>query len=93
MLDHDYLVVVAPAMIAMPTVIAMLTEFGARVHMVAVAMLDHNGLSTRNRRRRNGNRAKRGDNVSKLLHVALLHGVRIKHRKTPERSAGTARES
>jgi hypothetical protein len=40
MLDHDYLVVVAPAMIAMPTVIAMLTEFGARVHMVAVAMLD-----------------------------------------------------
>lgn len=63
---HDHhLVVVAPAMIAVPSVVAMMPA--------VIAMLDHNGLGARNRRRGDGNRAKRGDNVSKFSHFILLH--------------------
>ena len=87
--DH-HPVVMVPTVIPMPAVIAM--HFGTCAVMVAVAVPDHDGFSTGNRRRRNSDRAKRGDNVSKLLHVVLLHCARIKHRKTRERSPGTARE-
>jgi hypothetical protein len=69
MFDDHHLVVMAPAMIAMHPVITM--------HMIV--MPDHDGLGTCNRRRGNSDRAKRGDNVSKLLHVVLLHCARIKH--------------
>src|SRR5271167_1478757 len=64
MLDDHHLVVMAPAMIAVPTVITM-----PPVMPAMVTMLDHDGLSTGNRRRRDGNRAKRSDNVSELSHV------------------------
>jgi hypothetical protein len=87
--DH-HPVVMVPTVIPMPAVIAM--HFGTCAVMVAVAVPDHDGFSTGNRRRRNSDRAKRGDNVSKLLHVFLLHCARIKHRKRRERSPGTARE-
>src|SRR5580700_302243 len=87
--DH-HPVVMVPTVIPMPAVIAM--HFGTCAVMVAVAVPDHDGFSTGNRWRRDSNRAKRGDNVSKLLHVFLLHCARIKHRKTRERSPGTARE-
>ena len=53
--DHDLLVVLMPAMIAM--------------HVVA--MLDHHGFSAGNRRRRNRDGTNGGNNVSKLLHVVL----------------------
>ena len=68
MLDDHHLVVMAPAMIAMPTVIAV-----PEVVPAMITMLDHDGLGTGNRRRRDGNRANGGDNVSKLPHVVLLH--------------------
>jgi hypothetical protein len=35
--------------------------------------LDHNGLGVGNGRRRDSDRTECGDNVSKLLHVVLLH--------------------
>jgi len=60
MLDDHHPVVVAPAVIAIPTVIMV---------PAMITMLDHDGLGTGNRRRRDGNGAKGGDNVSKLLHV------------------------
>jgi hypothetical protein len=40
--------------------------------MMTVAF-DHNGLSAGNGRRRDSDRTEGGDNVSKLLHVILLH--------------------
>jgi hypothetical protein len=69
MLDDHHPVAVAMALI-MPAAIAMAAKFGPRAVMVAVS--DYNVLSTRNRRCRDGDRAKRGKNVSKLLHIVLL---------------------
>jgi hypothetical protein len=61
--------------VPMPTMPTAITpEFGARTVMVVMvthvvaALLDHDGLGARNRRRRDNERAKRGDNESKLLH-------------------------
>jgi hypothetical protein len=77
--DHHPVIVAAPTVVAMfPEVamfaeVAMLAEFGTRAETIMVVMLDHQGLSTRNRRRRNGDRAQRCENVSKLLHIVLLH--------------------
>src|SRR5487761_2079089 len=96
MSDHHHPVVmvpasiVAPAMIAVPAVIAM--HFAAHAGMVSVAMPDHDGLGTGNRRCRDGDQAKRRDNVSELLHLVLLHYGRIKHRERRERSLRTAIE-
>jgi hypothetical protein len=53
--DHPFAVAMA---VIMPAMIAMAAKFGPRAVMVAVP--DDNVLSTRNRRRRNGDRAKRG---------------------------------
>ena len=40
--------------------------------MMTVAF-DHNGLSAGNGRRRDSDRTECGDNISKFLHVVLLH--------------------
>ena len=56
-------------MMTMPAVIA--THFSPRVETVVIVS-DHHFLRTCDRRRGNGNRAKRGNNVSKLLHDVLL---------------------
>ncbi len=68
--DHD-----AIMMVMMPAVIAM--HFGACIETVMI-MSDHHFLCTCNRRRGNGNRAKCGNNVSKLLHDVLLVCARNK---------------
>src|ERR1035437_1405615 len=73
MLDDDDIpvVMVAPSMIAMHLgTIAM--HLGARAKVMMVAALDHDGLSACNRRCCDGDRAKRRNNVSKLIHVVLL---------------------
>ena len=69
MLDDHHPVAVVMAI--MPAVIAMAAKFGPRAVMVAVS--DDDVLSTCNRWRRDGDRAKRGKNTSKLLHIVLLH--------------------
>jgi hypothetical protein len=80
---HSVVMVMAPAVIAM--------HFGTRVHSVVI-MPDHHFLGTCNRRRRDGDRAKRGYNVSKLLHVILhLNGGSTLRRG--ERSRRKPRES
>jgi len=62
--DHNpVMVVMMPAMIAM--------HFGTRVEPVMI-MSDHDFLGACNRRCGDGDRAKRCDNVSKLLHDVLL---------------------
>jgi DNA-binding response OmpR family regulator len=69
--DHNPVgVAMAPALV--PAAVAMFAEFGPRAEVMMVAVPDHDVLSTCNRWRRDGNRAKRGKNVSKLLHVVLL---------------------
>ena len=59
MLDDHHVV-----MVMMPAVVAM--------HIAVMAASDHNGFSTGDRRRRDGNGGKCGNHVSKLLHVVLL---------------------
>jgi hypothetical protein len=71
MLDDHHPVAVAMAIV--PAMIAMAAKFGPRAVMVAVS--DHNVLSTRNRRRRDGDRAKHSKKVSKLLHIVLPHYI------------------
>src|SRR5205807_10306192 len=81
-LDDYHLVgvtMMAPAL--MPAAITMLAELGAcAVAMMLTTTLDHVGLCARNRRRRDGDRAKRCNDVTKLFHVVLLDWARIKHR-------------
>jgi hypothetical protein len=63
-LDDHYLVVMA-----VPAVVAMSAEFGARAVAMVIAVSDHNGLGAGDRRRRNSDHPKGGNDVSKLLHV------------------------
>jgi hypothetical protein len=65
-------IVMAEVTTAVKTVSAMPIAMPTMVRAM-IAMLDHDGLGARNRRRRYRNRAKRSDNVSKLPHVLLLH--------------------
>jgi hypothetical protein len=74
MLDHHHLVVMAPTVIAMPTVVAM--------HLIT--MLDHDGFSICNRRRRKSDRAERGNNVSKLPHDIPPPLCGSKHHRAPD---------
>jgi hypothetical protein len=69
MLHDHYPVVMMPAMITMP---AMIAHFGAGAVPVMIAVPNHDGFSTCDRWHRNGNRTKRGNDVSKLLHNVLL---------------------
>ena len=62
--DHDPVM-----MVTMPALIAM--HFGTCVETVMIVP-DHDFFRTCNRRRRDGNRAKCCNNVSKLLHDVLL---------------------
>jgi hypothetical protein len=88
--DHDPVVMtMAPsAMVA-----AVMPVFGtgaiAMVMAVVAATLDHDGLGARNRRRRDDERAKRGDNVSKLLHSNAPQLIEDKTSNREERSRGT----
>ena len=87
---HDYHpvgVVIPPA--AMPSMIAMLAEIGARTKAIVMAALDDDGLGICNRRRRDGDRAKSCENVSKLLHVILSQLSEEKTLHATERSEGT----
>jgi hypothetical protein len=71
--DNDPAVMVAMAPAFVPAEVAMVAELGAGAEMMMFAAApDHDVLGACNRRRRNSDRAKRSDNVSKLLHVALL---------------------
>jgi hypothetical protein len=87
MFDDQHSVVMA----MVPAVIAM--HFGTRVHSV-VMMSDHHFLGTCNRRRRDGNRAKRDYNVSKILHVVLhLNGGSTSRRgERSRRKPGESKE-
>src|SRR5690349_12514839 len=84
---HPVGVAIPPA--AMPSMIAMLAKFGARAIAMMIAALDHDGLGTCNRRRRDGDRAKSCENVSKLLHVILSQLSEEKTLHATERSEGT----
>jgi hypothetical protein len=68
--DHHVLVMAAPAVIAI--VVAMIAVLGARA-VVTIAVSDHDVLSARNRRHSYRYRTDCGKNISKLLHVVLLH--------------------
>jgi hypothetical protein len=63
--DHDFVVMMAPAMIT------MFAKLGARA-TVLIAMLDDDGFSTRDRRRRYSCRNDCRDDISKLPHDVLL---------------------
>jgi hypothetical protein len=68
--DHDPSVMVAVAPAFVPAEVSMVAEFGTRAEMMMFAAApDHDILGACNRRRRNSDRAKRSDNVSKLLHI------------------------
>jgi hypothetical protein len=71
-LDDHHLVGVAMAPPFVPAAVAMFAEFGAGAEAVMVAAFDNDCLSTCNRWCRDGNRAERGNNVSKLPHILLL---------------------
>jgi len=59
-----------PALV--PAVIAMFAELGASAEMTMAAFLDDHGFGTGDRRRRDGDGGKCGNNVTKLLHAVLL---------------------
>src|ERR1700676_2337352 len=79
LLDDHHLVGVVMTPAAMHAEVPMFAELGTRTKkmMLVGTALDHDGLGARNRRRRNSDNAKGSKNVSKLLHVVLLHLVRI----------------
>src|ERR1700675_4735191 len=80
LLDSHHLVGAMMTPASVHAEVPMFAELGARTHLMMMGTaLDHDGLSACNRRRRDGNRAKGRNNVSKLLHVVLLHWVKIKH--------------
>jgi hypothetical protein len=73
-LDDHYLVSVMMAPASVEAEVPVLAELGTSTHLMMMgAALDHDGLSACDRRCRDSNRAKGGKNVSKLLHVSLLH--------------------
>src|SRR5215471_3742121 len=76
LLDHNAteiaVVVAVPAVGAVPAVIAVIAELRTGAAPM-IAMLDHDSVGTRNRRRHNRNRGKRRDDVTRLLHIFLLH--------------------
>src|SRR6266700_4128080 len=88
--DHDPVAMMPPtlmpATVAMLAEVAMLAVFGTGAVAVMVAMLDHDGLGAGNRRRRNRHRTERGDDISKLLHVVLLHFTKDQTSPEEERS-------
>ena len=73
LLDNHHLVGAMMAPASVQAEVPMFAELGTRAHLMMGTALDHDGLSAGNRRRRDSNRAKGGKNVSKLLHVVLLH--------------------
>src|SRR5262245_6900644 len=54
-----------------PPVVAMLAKLGMGTAPV-IAMLDHDGIGARNRRRRNRDRSDRRDDITRLPHAVLL---------------------
>jgi hypothetical protein len=92
LLDNHHLVGAMMAPASVQAEVPMLTELGARTHvMMMETALDHDGLSACNRRRRDSNRAKGGDNVSKPLRVrsSIECGVNMGCRGTFPRNSGT----
>jgi hypothetical protein len=80
-LDDHHSVGVAMTPAFVPAVIAMFAELGAcAIALMMVAVPDHDGFSAGDRRCCDSNRAKRCNNVSKLLHTVLLGCAMIKHR-------------
>ena len=73
-LDDHHLVSAMMAPASVQAEVPVFAELGASTHLMMMGTaLDHDGLSICNRWRRDSNRAKGGKNVSKLLHVVLLH--------------------
>src|SRR6266436_502529 len=97
LLDDHHLVGVVMAPASVPAEVTMLAELSTRsevltiAEVMTIAALDHDSLSACNRRRRDGNRAKGGKNVSKLLHVrsSIERGLNIGFRGTFPRNCGT----
>jgi len=74
LLDNHHFVGAMMAPASVQAEVPMFAELGTRTHLMMMGTaLDHDGLSACNRWRRDSNRAKGGKNVSKLLHVVLLH--------------------
>jgi hypothetical protein len=63
--DHHTIAMMAPAMIPMFTILGTCAT-------IAIAMLDDDGFSTRDRRGRQTDGNNRRDDISKLLHDVLL---------------------
>jgi hypothetical protein len=96
-LDDHGPVVVTMTPSAMIAAVAMATPFGARAvatMMIAVitATLDHDGLGACDRRRRDDERTKCGDNKSKLLHSSPPQLIEDRTSQRGERSNGTRRD-
>src|ERR1700759_3601168 len=73
LLDHDAVVIpVTPAL--MPAIVTVHADFraGAVPVVMIAAALDHDGLGAGNAGRRNRDRTKRRDDITKLLHCVLL---------------------
>jgi len=71
LLDDHHLVGAMMAPASVQAEVPMFAELSARTHLVMMGTaLDHDGLGAGNRWRCDGNRAKGGKNVSKLLHVS-----------------------
>ena len=73
-LDDHHLVSAMMAPASVQAEVPMFAELGASTHLMMMGTaLDHDGLSACDRRCRDSNRANGDKNVSKLLHVSLLH--------------------
>jgi hypothetical protein len=72
-LDDHYLVSAMMAPASVQAEVPVFAELGASTHMMMGTALDHDSLSACDRRCRDSNRANGGKNLSKLLHVSLLH--------------------
>ena len=92
--DHDLVAMTMPPS-AMVAAVAMPAIFGTRaiamMMAVVAATLDHDSLGARNRRRRDDDRTKCGDNVSKLLHSSPPQLIEDRTSHRSERSRGTSK--
>src|SRR6185312_239085 len=94
--DHD-LVAMTMMPSAMVAAVAVTSVFGTRAIAVVMmtmvtATLDHDGLGACNRRRRDDERTKCGDNKSQLLHSSPPQLIEDRTSHRGERSNGTRRD-
>src|SRR6185369_4393876 len=90
--DHHAVAITMPSAMPAAVVPIFCTRAIAMMMAVIAATLDHDGLGARNRRRRDDDRTKCGDNVSKLLHSSPPQLIEDRTSDCRERSRGTSRE-